>query len=132
MSLKTIPTLSERLRYIRDIKNLSQAELAQYAGTTQQAIQQAEKGKARHPRYLHTLAKALDLPLEWVLYGQEGEAQNESMPSQLVVTGFAESHGSTSPEIKEEVLDNFFNMPKEDQDLMLQLMKSRRTNSEIK
>lgn len=64
--LKNIPDLAERLKYIRKIKGLSQIDLAALCGTTQQAIQQAEAGKAQNPRYLHKLAHALDLPYEWV------------------------------------------------------------------
>ena len=50
MKFKKMSKLSARLKYIRAHHDLSQAELAEKAGTTQQAIQQAEKGKARQPR----------------------------------------------------------------------------------
>lgn len=117
MNLKDIPDIAKRLQYIRQLKNLSQAELADIAGTTQQAIQQAEKGKARQPRYLHNLAMALDLPIEWVLFGK-------SENSHVETTGRNDKQEGLSDK-SSEVLDQFFSMPKKDQDLMLELMKSR-------
>ncbi|MEM8833841.1 MAG: helix-turn-helix transcriptional regulator, partial [Pseudomonadota bacterium] len=36
-----MPKLSDRIKYIRKLRDLSQAQLAEMAGTTQQAIQQA-------------------------------------------------------------------------------------------
>lgn len=111
MNLKSMPNLADRLQYIRQIKNLSQAELADIAGTTQQAIQQAEKGKARQPRYLHNMAMALDLPIEWVLFGTEENTNKADL------SGFSDKSA--------EVLDKFYAMPEEDQELIFKLMKSR-------
>ena len=110
--LKNIPDLAGRLRHIRETKGLSQVELAEIAGTTQQAIQQAETGKARNPRYLHKLALALDIPYEWLTMNM--------MPDRKSVQagGFSEKG--------KEVLDSFYSMPKKDQTLLLELMKSRR------
>lgn len=116
MQLKQIASLSDRLIYIRKMHNLSQNELAQKAGTTQQAIQQAEKGKARQPRYLHRLAQELDICVEWVIFGKAVEnSKPESIqkPSQ----GFEENSS--------EILDNFYAMPEKDQKLILELMKAR-------
>lgn len=110
--LKNIPDLSERLKYIRKIKELSQIDLADLCDTTQQAIQQAEAGKAQNPRYLHKLALALDLPYEWVTMNLVPSKKAEN-----VAPGFSERG--------KEVLDNFFAMPKKDQALLLELMKTR-------
>lgn len=111
MTLKDIPELAERLIYIRRLKDLTQAELADLAGTTQQAIQQAESGKARQPRYLMQLSQALNIPHEWLAMNILPRPKNGSK------TGFSER--------TEEVVSSFFGMPKKDQDLMLELMKSR-------
>jgi transcriptional regulator with XRE-family HTH domain len=108
--LKNIPDLAERLKYIRKIKGLSQIELASLCGTTQQAIQQAEAGKAQNPRYLHKLAHILDLPPEWV-------TMNLVPGKKPVTPGFSDKG--------REVLDTFFAMPKKDQALLLELMKTR-------
>lgn len=107
-SLKDIPELADRLIYIRKIKGLTQADLAQMAGTSQQAIQQAECGKALNPRYLPKLAKALDVPVEWL-------TMNEI--SAKMISGLSEKD--------DMLLSTFKSMPKKDQDLLLELMKSR-------
>ena len=112
--LKNIPDLAERLKYIRRIKGLSQIEMAALCGTTQQAIQQAEAGKAQNPRYLPKLALALDIPSEWLTMNL--------VPSKKIVTpGFSDKG--------KDVLDTFFAMPKKDQALMLELMKTRQKKS---
>ncbi len=113
MILKDIPVLADRLKYTRETLGLSQIELARLAGTTQQAIQQAETGKAQNPRYLAKLAFALEIPPEWMSLNV--------MPSKKTrpeADGFSESG--------RQVLDSFYAMPKKDQDLMLELMKSRK------
>lgn len=114
MKFKKMPKLSERLKYIRAHYNLSQAELADKSGTTQQAIQQAEKGKARQPRYLHRLAQVLDLPMDWVIFGHEIQGNDKKLEEEK---GFNDQSS--------DVLDQFFAMPKEDQKLIYELMKSR-------
>ncbi len=115
MNFKKMPALSDRLKYIRQACNLSQAELAEKAGTTQQAIQQAEKGKARQPRYLHRLAQQLDIPTDWLVFGDSIEEQS--------------IHGSNVKGLEEkptDVLDKFFSMPEKDQKLIYELMKARK------
>jgi transcriptional regulator with XRE-family HTH domain len=108
MKIKDIKSLAGRLRYIRDEMGLSQAELAALAKTTQQAIQQAESGKARNPRYLPLLAREIGVPFEWL--------------SLNVIEGSAPKHLS---EKDTEFLQTFKAMPKKEQDFMLDLMKSR-------
>lgn len=108
--LKNIPDLAGRMKHVRDMHGLSQLELARIAGTTQQAIQQAECGKARNPRYLHKLAIALDIPYEWLTMNVLPAKKAKDAP------GFSERG--------RDVLDTFYAMPKKDQALMLELMKS--------
>lgn len=62
-------TLSQRLKEAREQAGLSQAALADRLRTTQQAIQQAETGKSKRPRYLLEAAKALGVSVEWLMYG---------------------------------------------------------------
>lgn len=111
--LKNLPDLADRLIYVRRLKDLTQAELAQIAKTTQQAIQQAESGKARNPRYLARLSQALDIPHEWLALNM----MPGKVPGRPRGGGMGEKGG--------EVLQSFYAMPKKDQDLMLALMKSR-------
>ncbi len=113
--LKSMPSLSERLKYVRKLHNLSQAELAALAKTTQQAIQQAEAGKARSPRYLHEIARALELDMNWMVFGEAVDDQSMNPSSQ--------NHG-----FEEDVLGVFRSMPQEEQKLMFELMKSRQKN----
>lgn len=110
--LKNIPSLAERIKYIRKMKGLSQIDLARIAETTQQAIQQAESGKAQSPRYLHKISMELDVPYEWLTMNLMPEKKREQKTLQFAEKG-------------KEVLDNFFSMSKKDQSLMLELMKSR-------
>lgn len=114
-----MPKLSERLKYIRAHYGLSQADLADKAGTTQQAIQQAEKGKARQPRYLHKLAQELDISVEWMVFG---EAEKNILSPQ--------KENSRLNDKSSDVLDHFFSMPKEDQKLIYELMKSRKKDQD--
>ena len=78
-----MPKLSDRIKYIRKLRDLSQAQLAEMAGTTQQAIQQAEKGRARQPRYLHQLAQALGVPANWMVVGEEIGAEKKARNEKL-------------------------------------------------
>jgi transcriptional regulator with XRE-family HTH domain len=109
ITLSDIPALADRLIYIRKIKGLTQADLAQLAGTSQQAIQQAETGKAQSPRYLPRLARALDIPVEWLTLNEQ--------PPKNAPRGMNDKD--------DEVLSTFKSMPPSDQKLILELMKSR-------
>lgn len=111
-----MPKLSERLKYLRSYYNLSQAELAEKAHTTQQAIQQAEKGKARQPRYLHRLAQELEISVDWLVFG---DATNNSMDIKPAKLDGLNDKSS-------EVLNSFFSMPEKDQKLIYELMQSRK------
>ena len=111
--LKNIPSLAERIKYIRKVNGLSQIDLARIAETTQQAIQQAESGKAQSPRYLHKISLALDVPYEWLTMNVMANKKSKEKAS----SGFSEKG--------EDVLNSFFAMPKKDQTLLLELMKSR-------
>ena len=115
MQLKDIPSLAGRLQYIRQELDLSQSALAELAGTTQQAIQQAESGRARHPRYLPLLAQKTGIPFEWLSLNAMPQDGEES-----VILSLREN----------EVLDKFKDMDKKDQDLILDLMASRAKTKE--
>ncbi len=114
--LKNIPALSDRLLYVRQALNLTQADLARMAGTTQQAIQQAEAGKARAPRYLYKLAAELQIPFEWLSLNRRSP---ENSTGKTVTSGFSDT--------ADDVINSFYAMPKKDQALILELMKSRTT-----
>jgi len=65
-------TLSYRLKQKRNELNLTQAQLAELAGTKQQTIQQVEAGLTKRPRVLIELAQALGCEPLWLLYGNSG------------------------------------------------------------
>lgn len=62
-------TIAARVLSKRTELGLTQTELAERAGTTQQAIVQLESGKTKRPRYLPELAKALNCDIQWLLDG---------------------------------------------------------------
>lgn len=62
-------TIAARVLSKRTELGLTQTELAEKAGTTQQAIVQLESGKTKRPRYLPELAKALNCDIQWLLDG---------------------------------------------------------------
>ena len=51
--------LADRIKKRRLELGLTQVELAELTGTTQQGIVSVESGRTKRPRYLHELAKAL-------------------------------------------------------------------------
>lgn len=58
-----------RAKFRRDEIGLTQAELADKVGTSQQAIEQLEGGKTKRPRYLPELAEVLGVSIDWLLNG---------------------------------------------------------------
>ncbi|RXA98543.1 MULTISPECIES: LexA family transcriptional regulator [Yersinia] len=65
-------SLAERIKQRRLDLGLTQSELAELAGTTQQGIVSVETGRTKRPRYLHELAKALQCDPDYLLTGSEG------------------------------------------------------------
>ena len=108
-SYPDMPALADRLIYIRKIKGLTQADLAALAKTSQQAIQQAESGRALNPRYLPRLAHALDVPVEWLSLNER--------PARPAPAGLSEAEN--------QVLGAFKAMDPKEQALILELMKTR-------
>lgn len=60
-----------RVKSKRDLLDLTQGQLAEKVGTSQQSIEQLEGGKTKRPRYLPELAKALGVSIEWLLDGKD-------------------------------------------------------------
>lgn len=63
-------TISQRLKQKREEMNLSQAQLAEKAGMTQQSLQAIEAGNTKRPRFLLEIATALQCDAHWLLYGE--------------------------------------------------------------
>lgn len=69
-----MPTLGQRIRQARLAADLTQAELAGRIGIAPQSVVQWESGKNSPSRdNLMKAAKALDTPLQWLLYGGRDE-----------------------------------------------------------
>lgn len=67
-----------RVKHKRDSMGLTQGQLAEKIGTSQQAIEQLEAGKTKRPRYLPELAKALGVTIEWLLDGKDEPYQGDN------------------------------------------------------
>ncbi|TXE41401.1 helix-turn-helix domain-containing protein [Serratia marcescens] len=64
-------SIGVRVKHRRDSLGLTQGQLAEKIGTSQQAIEQLEAGKTKRPRYLPELAKALEVTIDWLLDGKD-------------------------------------------------------------
>ncbi len=63
-------TFAERLRYARDLRGLSQQELARACGLSQSAISSYESSNRKSPHKLLVLAQALKVNIYWLSRGQ--------------------------------------------------------------
>ncbi|MAS87609.1 MAG: hypothetical protein CMH30_06500 [Micavibrio sp.] len=75
--------LGSRIKYMREKLGLSQGQVADKLGVSQQAIQQVETGKAKKPKYLYEMATMLGVSYEWLVLGEENPkfAQNAARVS---------------------------------------------------
>ncbi len=74
-------TLGERLREARLRLGMSQRDLAEASGVSQQVIHLIESNKVKVTAQAPYLAKALGTPLEWLLFG-EGWNQASEVPKE--------------------------------------------------
>lgn len=72
--MDTDKTLSQRVRTRRTELGLTQAEVAEQAGITQQSYQQLEAGETKRPRNLLEIASALECTPHWLMYGDSKKA----------------------------------------------------------
>ncbi|EIY5167044.1 TPA: XRE family transcriptional regulator [Klebsiella variicola subsp. variicola] len=64
-------TLAERLKIAREKKGMSQAQLADLIGLSQQSVAKIENGDTLQPRKIKEIAKALDVSQKWLQLGIE-------------------------------------------------------------
>ena len=64
-------TLAERLKIAREKKGMSQAQLAELIGLSQQSVAKIENGDTLQPRKIKDIAKALGVPQKWLQLGIE-------------------------------------------------------------
>ncbi len=68
---KVVNTLAERLKIAREKKGMSQAQLAELIGLSQQSVAKIENGDTLQPRKIKDIAKALDVSQKWLQLGIE-------------------------------------------------------------
>lgn len=68
---KVVNTLAERLKSAREKLGLSQAQLAEMVGLSQQSVAKIENGDTLQPRKIKEIAKALQVSQKWLLLGVE-------------------------------------------------------------
>lgn len=91
-------TLAERLKSAREKAGLSQLQLAEQVGLTQQSIAKIENGVTDQPRKIKQLALALGVTANWLQYGNVEE--NGSF-SEMVIKEWEKT--VTDPDIFTEI-----------------------------
>lgn len=64
-----LPTLADRLNYAMAERGLKQEQLAVAAGCTQASIQKLSSGKSQKSRFLASIARALQIDIDWLELG---------------------------------------------------------------
>jgi transcriptional regulator with XRE-family HTH domain len=72
-------TFAERLKYARQLRQLTQKQLARRAGISQQAVHDLESGRHKTSRQMVQIANALRVRPEWLA--------KEQLPMEPVVVG---------------------------------------------
>ena len=81
-------TLGDRLRESREKKKLSQQELADKVGVSQQAIGKIESGVTQNPRNLKVIAEVLGVAQHWL---QFGEVDSNGQKTEYVIKEWEET-----------------------------------------
>ena len=68
-SITYVKTFADRLRYVREMRRLTQAELARACGISQGAIANYESQTRLAPRAIFKLAKVLNVNAQWLYDG---------------------------------------------------------------
>ncbi|MDO8414049.1 MAG: helix-turn-helix domain-containing protein [Gallionellaceae bacterium] len=79
-------TFGDRIRMTRLAVGISQKELAKKAGVSQGLIGQLESGRNQGSKYIVTIAKALNCPIEWLA---TGKGQMRGTPSTEILQAIA-------------------------------------------
>lgn len=106
--------LKNRFRETRLAAGITQRVLAEWAGTDQPTISDIEKGRVLRPRKIETFAKLLKVSPQWLLFGEDKQA-NEP-PNSYNIPVFANHNKDTEtnlalsmkPVCKQWIKDNSF------------------------
>lgn len=63
-------TLGERVRYVRESRQLTQKQLAKMIGVSQQHVDKVERNIIKRPKNIADYARILDVPVEWLQFGK--------------------------------------------------------------
>lgn len=94
-------TLGERVKTTRISKKLSQSDLAKKIGISQGTIAHIENGRNKDTKHIFSIAKALNVSVEWLYYG---DTSNKNLWPFFSIT--KQQYDSLSDQIKEEI-ENF-------------------------
>ena len=61
--------LKDRIRYVRNLRKLSQKQVADKVQTSQSTINDLESGRIKKSTYLVRIADALDVDMRWLIEG---------------------------------------------------------------
>src|SRR5262249_3260022 len=75
-----LTTLGERVKFLREGRDMSQNDLARRVGVVQQSIDALERGVVSKPRYIVSLARALSVDAEWLEDGVGPTPAVERLP----------------------------------------------------
>jgi len=67
---KVVDTLAERLKAAREKLGMSQAQLADQVGLSQQSVAKIENGDTLQPRKIKEIAKILEVSQKWLMLGR--------------------------------------------------------------
>lgn len=70
--------MGERIRTARKIAGLTQTELSEKVGISQQGINRLEVGKVRVSNHIVEIAVELDVAPEWLVYGPDEPIVNNA------------------------------------------------------
>ena len=126
-------SLGRRIKETREAKGLSQADLAERAGVSQQMISKLERGKAARSGDLVSIAAALDVSAEFLFSGTGPRTAPEPTPPQQVACEPGPYHVAPQMTPQEQVLVEYFRALTERQraDVIRDLQATKQGNEEI-
>ena len=111
-------TLAERLRYARNLRNLTQKELAIRANVSQGAISNYENQFRYHPRNILRLATALNVNPLWLFHGTAPMEIVIAIPASAVTEALGEPDRHYTWPFRKILPADYFSLPVEKRELV--------------
>ena len=99
-----LDTLAKRVRFIRNEKGLTQAQLGKMIGADQSVIGNLERRNGKSSSYTEALAKALGVNLSWLMSGSgdaSSETSDEPVNSEMKQSDYVVVGGNTDYQLVE-------------------------------